>query len=152
MSYAWDYLVAELPCPHCGAVSPATGETRMITALRDDASMRYLTAGDELPADVEHARAADYLIVREPASGGPVNLLHTWACPACETAFLWARVVVRDGVIAAIELVTFAEAIGSAHYVDDDARWLVADRLGARSPTELSEDQVLATLRSWGAP
>jgi hypothetical protein len=49
----------------------------------------------------------------------------------------------------AIKPVEFDEAIGSAHYVDDDAHWLVADRLGMHSPSELSEDQVLAALRAW---
>src|SRR5579863_3985141 len=149
MAYHWDYLVAELRCPSCGAVAPATSETQMTTALRDDASVRYLTIGDALPVDVEHARAADYLIVREPRPGEPVNLLHTWVCPTCGTAFLWARVAVRDGVISAIESVEFDRAIGSAHYVVDDAIWLVADRLGSHSPSDLSDDEVLAALRSW---
>jgi hypothetical protein len=151
MAYHWDYLVAELPCPGCGAVARATSETDMTTALRDDASMRYLTIGDELPVDVERARAADYLIVRQPRPGEPVNLLHTWVCPMCGTAFLWARVVVRDGVISTIDPIEFDHAIGSAHYVDEDARWLVADRLGADSPSEMSDDQVLAILRTWSA-
>ncbi len=75
--YSWATLV---PPELVGAldgigVLRQSGEAHMATVLRDDASVRYLTVGDELPVDVEHARAADYLIVREPAPGEPVSLL-----------------------------------------------------------------------------
>jgi hypothetical protein len=121
----------------------------MTSGLRDDAGLRYLEVGEALPTDVAHARAADYLVVREPAPREDVILLQSWVCPTCGTPFLWARVSVHDGVIAAVEPVEFDAAIATAHYVDGDAVWLVADRAGVRSPSELTEEEMLTALRAW---
>jgi hypothetical protein len=146
--YTFDYLVAELPCPACGAVSPADGSTDMTTSLRDEPALAYLGVGDELSVDPERARNSSYLVLREPSGGEDVVLLHTWSCPACATAFLWARVVVRQGVIASIDATTLdAAAVAGAHYVVDDAKWVAAELAGAASPLDLSDDEAARILR-----
>jgi predicted RNA-binding Zn-ribbon protein involved in translation (DUF1610 family) len=146
--YRFDYLVAEMPCPGCGAISPADGSTEMITRLRDEPSLAYLGVGDALPADPARARQAGYLVLRDPRPGEDVVLLHTWVCPACGQSFLWARVRVREGRIASIEPVELnAASVASANYVVDDAKWIAAELEGLNSPLSLSDEQAAGILR-----
>lgn len=148
MGYTLDYLVAELPCGRCGAVSAADASLEMTTRLRDDPQLAYLGVGDELPGDTARALAGGYLLLHEPAPGGPIVLLHRWTCPACGYAYNWAEVVVTGGVITSIRAVDLNQAaLARAHFIVDDARDIAADLAGVRSSLDLDSDQVVQILR-----
>lgn len=148
MGYRFDYLVAELPCDRCGAVSPADATLEMTTRLRDHPELAYLGVGDELPVDTARARASGYLVVREPAPDTPVVLLHQWICPVCGYPYNWAEVVVVDGVITDIRAVPLnQDTLARAHLVVDDLREIAADLAGVRSSLEIDDDRTLEILR-----
>lgn len=147
MGYRFDYLVAELPCGRCGAVSPADASLEMTTRLRDDPQLAYLGVGDALPVDTARALRGGYLLRHEPAPGEPVVLLHRWECPACGDAYNWAEVVVDGGVITSIRAVDLNRgAVARAHYVVDDLREVAADLAGVRSSIDLADDEVVRIL------
>ena len=75
-------------------------------------------------------------------------ILQTWVCPACGTSFHWARVIVRDGVIARIEPIELDAAISTAHYIVDDAKWIAAELVGKTSPVQLTDDEAVEILRT----
>lgn len=148
MGYTFDYLVAELTCGRCAAVSPADSSTEMTTRLRDDPQLAYLGVGDELPVDTARARASGYIVVHEPTPGKPVVLLHQWTCPACGYPYNFAEVVVEGGVITAIRAVELNQAaLARSHFVVDDVREIVADLAGVRSSLDLGDDDVIRILR-----
>jgi hypothetical protein len=147
MGYRFDYLVAELRCERCGAVSPADASSEMTIRLRDDPQLAYLGVGDELPVDTARARASGYLVVREPAPGEPVVLLHQWTCPVCGYPYNWAEVVVSGGVITDIRVVMLnQDTLGRAHFVVDDVRDIAADLAGVRSSLEIDDARVIQIL------
>jgi rubredoxin len=145
--YTFDHIVARLRCPVCGAVSPADDSTEMTTKLRPEPELAFLGIGDRLDFDARNAAAGGYIVLAEPDQGEEVVLLHTWTCPTCGTAFQWARIVVRDGVIAEIDPIALDhQAIDRANYIVDDAK-LVAAELDGRSPLELSDADAARALR-----
>lgn len=148
MAYSFDYLVAPLRCPD-GAVSPADESTEMTTRLRDEPALAYLGVGDRLEVDTERARQSGYLVLREPRPGEPIVLLQTWVCPSDGTPFLWARVVIRGGIITEIrETQLDGATIAGAHFIVDDAKWVAAELAGVRTPLDLTDDEAAAVLKA----
>ncbi|MFT3770317.1 MAG: hypothetical protein QM820_33230 [Minicystis sp.] len=126
----YDFFVAPLRCPACGAESPAGARTNMQTRLRDDADGSALTVGTRLsPGDVDPDNILDaaYQSIRRPAPGEPIRLLETWHCPACGRSDNWAVVEIDDGVIEKIEAVKLDRAtLESAHFISDQCEILAA--------------------------
>jgi hypothetical protein len=148
---AFDILAARLTCPICGETSPDDGSTEMQTKLRSEPQLAVLRVGDAFEFDVDDGPDAGYYLLRRPEPGEPTRILQTWVCPSCGTAFNWAEVEVREGLLAAIRAVPDLEsALPRAHLVDDDARYLVADWLGA-SAADLDADRITAMLRERAA-
>jgi endogenous inhibitor of DNA gyrase (YacG/DUF329 family) len=144
---AFDMLVAEMRCPICETSTPLDSSTEMQTKLRPEPDGSYIGVGDRLPTDPDAARNAGYLILREPAPDDEVVLLQTWRCPHCGTPFQWAEVVVRDGLVSAIEPVALdAAAIARAHYAVDDAKEIAATLAGLHSIAELSDEEAVQVL------
>ncbi|CAM3731526.1 hypothetical protein KIPE111705_22090 [Kibdelosporangium persicum] len=143
MPYSYDYLVATLHCARCGN----SGEARdMTTRLRAEPELASLREGDALPVDTANARESGYLMVREPQAGEPIALLQTWTCPHCGYTNNWARIVVRDGVIEAIQETQLDQAaFDSTQFIEDDAREIAAVLAGVPS-LGLDDDRVVAIL------
>jgi rubredoxin len=120
----YDYFVASLACPVCGAVSPPDSSTNMQTHLRDDADGRELGVGFELdPLEVraEDIAGSDYLPIVPPPSDGTATLLDSWECPSCGASDLWAAIELRDGRIAAISAVELTRAtLDRAHFIAEE--------------------------------
>jgi uncharacterized protein YlaI len=148
VGYTIDYLVGELRCAFCDTVSVADERTNMTTRLRDEPELAFLGVGDKLPVDTERALKADYLLVREPAPGETVVLLHLWTCPSCGGAWNWAEVAVRDGVIESVhEVLLNQETLARVNFVVEDVRDVAADLAGSSSPLSLDDEGVVAVLR-----
>ena len=148
MAYTFDYLVAHMRCPVCGCVTAADDSTEMTTRLRDEPQLAFLGVGDALPVDPARARANGYLVLREPSPHEEVVLLHTWVCPHCGSPFQWAKVVVRDGVIASIEPTELdRDAIEGAHYIVDDAKLIAAQLIDEPRVFEVDDDTAARVLR-----
>ena len=102
----FDWFVAPLQCPACGAVSPPTSATNMVTHLRDDANGSELAVGstfDALDLRTDDILSSSYQLVSAPASGEPIRLLDTWRCPSCGRSDNWALVTINGTRITAIE-------------------------------------------------
>lgn len=148
MGYRFDYLVAELPCERCAAVSPPDSSTEMTTRLRDDPQLAYLGVDDELPVDTARALESGYLFAHEPTPDEPVVLLHQWTCPVCGYPYNWTAVTVSEGVITDIRAVELnRDTLTRAHFVVDDVRDVAADLAGVRSSLDLDGDEVVQILR-----
>jgi rubredoxin len=143
MSYKFDYFVAHLTCPNCGAVSPADQSTNMVTAIRDEPELAWLGVGDALHVRPEAMNDRGYLTIRAPRTGEPIRILQTWECPSCGQGFNWAEVVVRDDVIESIQAVPLTrETLERAHFIDDEAIGVAAVLIGQSYADLVNEDVV----------
>lgn len=127
----FDWFVAPLRCPACGAVSPPTSVTNMQTHLRDDADGSELPMGTDLdPLDVrrDDILSSAYQLVSEPVPGEPIRLLEIWRCPSCGRADNWALVTISGSRITAIEAVILDRAmLERAHFISDECFVLAAE-------------------------
>jgi hypothetical protein len=126
----FDWFVAPLRCPVCGAVNPPNSPTNMVTHLRGDADGSALVVGTELdPLDVrtEDILNACYQLVSEPAPGEPIRLLEVWRCPTCGRADNWALITITGTRITSIEAVVLDRAmLERAHFISDQCFILAA--------------------------
>jgi hypothetical protein len=138
----YDYFVAELRCPRCGAVNPTTAYTNMQTHLRGDADGSALAVGYEFePVDLatKHIVGAGYSLISPPSDGRPIRLLDVWNCPACETE-QWAMVEIVGRKIARIEAVSMNRAtFETANFISEVNAELLAVTLMGISWGEFSE-------------
>jgi hypothetical protein len=150
MAYSYDFFVAPLTCPQCGATSPADESTNMQTYLRDNPSRALLGVGDALPLDVDRIRRDDYegyRAIRAPDGGEPIRILQSWECPACGGALNWAEIEVRDGKIRGIHAVPLDRAhFERSHLIANDVI-SVASALTGKPPIELLAADLVQILR-----
>ena len=133
----YDYICAELRCPRCGTLSPASANIDMQTYLLGEGAT--LRVGYEFdPADLELDRvvASDYSIVTAPHHAGTLNLLEVWTCPSCETE-QWAMIGVEGRRIARIDAVRLNRAtLESANFISTTNGELLAAAVLGISPQE----------------
>jgi hypothetical protein len=148
--YSYDFFVAPLTCPRCGATSPADESTNMQTYLRDNPSRALLGVGDALPLDPDRIRRDDYegyRAIRAPTPGEPIRILQSWECPACEQPLNWAEIDVRNGVIHGINAVPLDRAhFERSHLISNDVISVASDLTG-KPPVELLKDDLIQILR-----
>jgi predicted RNA-binding Zn-ribbon protein involved in translation (DUF1610 family) len=143
----FDYFVAELPCPTCGTVTPATIATGMQTKLRAEPELAAFGVGDRFEFDFADAADAGYLVLRQPQDG--VRIVQTWSCPECGAPREWAEIEVRDDVITAIRRVELAPpTLARAQLVSDDAKDDVAEWLGLTNAVQVSDERAVRELLS----
>jgi hypothetical protein len=139
----FDYFVAELRCPRCGATSSTDENTSMQTHIRGgSADGSELTVGysfSPVYLETEHIIGAGYALIAPPAPGEPIRLLDVWACPACDTE-QWAMIEIAGGRIARIEAVPMnPETLKAANFISDVNAELLAAALLDISPAELTK-------------
>jgi hypothetical protein len=145
MGYTFDWFVAEMRCPRCGAVSPADETTGMQTGIQDQPQLAFLGIGDYVTFDFSKAGERGYVVLHEPRRGEPIVLLTTWDCPTCDKPQNWARVVIQDGRIVSIEATAVtSEQIEEAHLISDDCIDIVKELVD--EPYDTLVDQDLAPL------
>jgi len=141
----FDWFVAPLRCPACGAVSPPTSVTNMQTHLRDDANGSELAVDTEL--DTLDVRRDDilnsaYQLVSDPAPGEPIRLLEIWRCPSCGRGDNWAIITISGSRITEIEATTLDRAtLEQAHFISDQC-FVLAAELSGLPATDLSSGVV----------
>jgi hypothetical protein len=145
---SYDYFVGALRCKSCGKVSAEDNRTNMQTAVRDHRALESLGKGARVQidpsADIE---GRGYRLVH-PAENDALTLLQTWACPHCNAGGLWARVVIKGGVIAEVAAIDLnRRTLEEASYIAEDAID-VARRLSGRSYDDLLDQDVVAVLRN----
>jgi hypothetical protein len=148
----FDYFVAPMTCRVCGQTSPADSSTNMQTHLRDDADHRELSVGfalDPLEVRPQDITSSGYLPVAPQAADATFTLLETWECPACGSADQWARISVRDAVIAAIDSVALDRAtLETSNFISDQC-FMIASALSGLPGEQLMTGAVdpVAVLR-----
>ena len=144
----FDYFVAELRCPECGAVSPADHTTRIQTKARRKMTLAFLGVGDALTTDRMDLVGAGYIPLNPPQPGEAVRLVEQWFCPSCETRSNWVEIVVSDGVITAMEaLPGIGPRLEAANYIVD---WLL-DEIDDEGPHADLYERLAAAEREAGA-
>lgn len=107
----WDYFIAALRCPACGAVCAEGADTGMRTYIRGgDAYHVALRVGDDLDVAGEGIAEWECLVIRQPAPDEPLRLLEVWVCPSC-AARSFAEVVVREGILESITAVALSRPL-----------------------------------------
>ena len=148
----FDWFVAPLRCPKCGAVSPPTSVTNMQTHLRDDANGSELAVGaclDALDVRTSDILNSGYQLVSEPAPGEAIRLLEVWQCPSCGRGDNWALIIIGDNCITGIEAVTLDRAmLERAHFISEQC-FVLAAQLSDVPVADLSAGSVscVETLR-----
>jgi hypothetical protein len=146
MEFTLDFFVAQLKCPHCGAVSAADDTTKMVTYIRDQPALTYLGEGQALEIPLESMSERSYLTVQTPNSGDPIRILHPWVCPSCGW-YNWAEIVVHNDVIESISAVKLnRETLERANYIHAESKG-VAAALTERPYIDITDDEVVPILR-----
>jgi hypothetical protein len=145
MGYTLDAFVAELRCPRCQRVSPATEATGMYTRIRSEPELAWLGVGSALEFDPATVPDAGYYPVQPP--GETIRILQIWDCPNCKSYPNWAEIVVRDGRIESITAVPLdRETLARVHFIDEDVYDIAADLAGRKYP-DVAADEVVPLLR-----
>lgn len=137
----FDVFVAEMQCPNCEKALSVTADTGMQTYIRSDPDGSMLGIGytfDPRELTTKSLIGASYALIAEPPPGGPIRLLNTWSCPACQTE-QWAMVTISDRRIQKIEPVAMNRAtFEAANFITD----VDADLLARRFQDPLTESNV----------
>jgi hypothetical protein len=132
----YDFFVAHLECPHCGAISPKDASTELYTYIRDPPPGVgvgcELGVGDSLGDIVDcvlEYEGANYVTIHEPNWDEEIRILQSWRCPNCRTWGNWAEIVIRRGVIESISATRLTrDVFERSHFIKDmDAGWLAAE-------------------------
>jgi hypothetical protein len=138
----YDYFVAELRCPGCGAVNLVTANTNMQTHIRGDADGSALGVGysfDPVDLTTQHLLGAGYALIATPAKPGSMRLLDLWICPACQTE-QWAAIDIVDGRIERIEAVPMNRAVfESANFISEGNADFLAEAVAGVTQAEITE-------------
>ena len=141
----YDYFVAELRCPRCGAVSPVTANTNMQTYIRGDADGSALGIGYQFdPKDLttQHLLGAGYALISPPARAGSMRLLDLWICPVCQTE-QWAMIEIEDGRIKRIDAVPMDRTtFEHANFISEGHADFLAEALAGTTQAEIAERQL----------
>ena len=145
MAYSYDFFVAEMKCPVCGAVSPADDSTEMYSYIRDEPQGENLGVGSPLLIhrdDIDQNRCDGYLKISTPGPGDAIRLLNPWRCPT-NGSYNWAQIEVRDGVISSIVPVTLDRAVlERSHLISNEADFLAASLTNASASEIIDKDTV----------
>ena len=145
----YDYFVAAMICPQCGAVSPADSSTDMQTRLRDDARGIEIGVGfqfDPLEVRERDLESSGYLPVTLEHPVDQIQLLDTWTCPACHHTN-WARVTIDGTKIVAIEAVTLDRAtLAGAQFIAEGCYALAAQISGVPAADLLTHPEELVQI------
>jgi hypothetical protein len=127
----YDIFVAELQCPNCRTVHTADAYTNMQTYIRSYPDSSAIGIGfifEPRELTTKNIINARYKVIAEPPPGGPIRLLNTWTCPACNTE-QWAMVTIADGRLQQVEGVTMSRAtLEAANFIPDIDADLLAER------------------------
>lgn len=140
---SFDWLVAPLVCPVCGAVSAADSSTNMQTYIQDQPSMTEIGVGDlvDLPRDDVADRG--FIEVQRPGAGEAIHLLTTWECPTCGSPYLWAEVIVEHSRIVDIRAVSLdRERLERANYISPDCDSTVSELTGLDVSDLIGKDMI----------
>lgn len=136
----FDWFVASLQCPACGAVSSPTSATNMVTHVRDDANGSELSVGSELDAldlRTDDILSSSYQLVSAPAPGEPIRLLDMWRCPSCGRSDNWALVTISGNRITEIKAVILDRVmLERANFISDQC-FILAAQLSDIPATDL---------------
>jgi hypothetical protein len=145
MAYSYDFFVAEMKCPVCGAVSRADDSTEMYTYIRDEPNAEYLGVGSPLQINhecIEQNRCEGYLTIKIPAPDEPIRLLNPWRCPTCGS-YNWARIEIRDGIISSIVPVSLNLAtLEHSHLISNEADFAAASLTNSSATGMIGKDTV----------
>jgi hypothetical protein len=140
----FDWFVAPLRCPVCGAVSPASSVTNMQTHLRDDADGSELAIGAKFdPLDIrrDDILNSGYLLVSDPVPDVAIRLLETWKCPTSGHEN-WALITIVGDKISEIEAVILDRAtLERANFISDQC-FVLAAQLSDVSGADLAAGRV----------
>ncbi len=119
----FDYFVADLSCPRCGAYPEVEGRAGMVVMqayVREEPDYSDLGIGDAISLRATGASGI-YWTIRPPVANEPVRLLTYWYCPkACFPEVIWAQVTVVNEVITKIEsLLLSRRVLREANFIHD---------------------------------
>lgn len=135
----FDYFVGELKCAHCGSTSKGDSQTNMQTKLSTHPQLAELAVGQRLDADWSEIPTAGYLCIKSPLINDSITLLETWACPACDKAFNWARICIENSIIRSVDATALtADVVEATNYISDECRFLLSDESIASSGSIVS--------------
>jgi hypothetical protein len=138
----YDYVVAELRCPRCGATSSISENTNMQTYIRADADGSALGVGysfDPRDLTTEHLFSAGYALISPPLQPGSMRLLDLWICPAGQTE-QWAMIEIVDGRIDRIEAVAMNRAtFETANFISEGNADFLAEAISGIAQSEIAE-------------
>lgn len=138
----FDYFVAELCCPRCGATSSTSESTNMQTHIRADADGSALGVGYEFdPRDLttQHLLSAGYALISPVVQAGSMRLLDMWICPAGQTE-QWAMVEIVDGRIERIKAVAMNRAtFEKANFISEGNADFLAEAVAGVTQSEIAE-------------
>ena len=118
---SFDYIVARLSCPECGAVTEADTATDLQTHLQASPQGEYLAVGDEIDLRDDGPAGAGYVPIRDPGPDEPLRVVESWGCPVCDEPYNWAEVTIEGGYIRSVETVELsAEMLDRVHYLTWD--------------------------------
>ena len=145
MAYAYDFFVAEMKCPVCGAVSAADDSIEMYTYMRERPIGEFLGVGHALEVDrraIEQNAVDGYLTISVPAPGEPIRILNPWRCPT-SGSYNWAQIEIRDGAIASIVPVQLdRETLEHSHLISKEADFVAARLLNLSANEMVGQDTV----------
>ncbi len=148
MALNYDWFVAAMPCPVCGAVSARDEAIEMYTYARAHSDGADLGVGDAFafpPGALAAGILDGYLTLCRPDDGEPVRLLNSWRCRTCGS-LNWAEIVVADDRIATIDATPLdRNALARTHFIQNNAEFVAADLVGATA--RLTDDETLTILR-----
>ncbi|HEX3483285.1 MAG TPA: hypothetical protein VHT91_50080 [Kofleriaceae bacterium] len=138
----YDYFVAELRCPRCGATISISENINMQTHIRADADGSALGVGYSFdPEDLttEHLFSAGYALISPPLHPGSMRLLDLWICPADQTE-QWAMIEIVAGRIDNIEAVDMNRAtFEKANFISEGNADFLAEAIAGISQSEIAE-------------
>jgi hypothetical protein len=140
-----DFVCADLVCPVCGErpVDPCAVDIQIKFAAAP--ALRSYRVGDRLDVVADPTPAYFWLGTR--AKPGSFRVIEGWTCPVCGAGLLWARLVVENGVLTAVDAVDLTPAVlAETDYITQEVLYLAPAEsiagLAALSPDELRNELV----------
>lgn len=141
----FDCFVADLCCPRCGTLTPATPLTNMQTYIRGfDANTSALPVGytfDPSDVTIEHILNSGYSLISEPVNE-KIRLMDVWSCPACRTE-QWAVVEIANRKVENITAILVTRAtFEAANFISECSADFLVGAITGLTQAEISKGKL----------
>jgi hypothetical protein len=121
MSYTFDFFVGKLTCPVCGYTCGDRESTNMQTKICKVPGMNFYGIGDKIYIDYERIALKGYILIKRPEVESDFSLILEWECPNCDEPYNWARIAIRDEMVASIDNIELnKENIAMSNFISDE--------------------------------